>query len=125
MKGSHLPLIALALGIPMIGVSMVWSQMVRDVVWTEDDAVERMTAQAELHSLQGCDHEHGPDEAHDPETEKKIAKKKRAEEDLERAEAAFQRSQFYRLTVASILKWIGIVCSLAGVGGYYLLTRFA
>ncbi len=125
MKGSYLPLIALGLGLPLIGISMVWSQMVRNVAWTEAQAVERSEARAELHSLQGCDHNHGPDEPHDPEVEANIAKKKQAEERLAQADAEFERSQFFRLTVATALKWIGVAFSAAGVAGYFFFNRAA
>jgi len=134
MKLHHLPLIGLALGVFLIGLSLVWPSLTRGTLRGEEEAHQHAENAAQVHALL---HErepalgggHGDPQSHTPaaagDGENGSAAYQAAKEKHDQSRARLERAQFVNSGVAVWFRWVGIVLTLAGLVGYHFYSRFA
>lgn len=122
MKRAYLPLIAMGVGIFLIGLSSLWPSMTAKALWSEQQAREHSQAAAALHWLAHAhaDGRHGGGETnHHPKADSLRAARDR----YERSKAMLERARSYPQRIATALKWTGVLCALLGIMGYFVAAR--
>ncbi len=121
MKLDALPLIGILLGIVLLTTSAALPSFL-PTGWDDKQAAEFADAGARVHNLSYGGHDHSHDRgaaghvepvAIDPPSE--LAE---AQRDYERRKADLERAQSRGSGTAWALRWLGILATIAGVGGY-------
>jgi hypothetical protein len=136
MKWTVLPPVVISLGLALMVISWAWPVVMPvKSVWSEEQAQDRSEASADVHRLHyeyhaAVEREQGSGsnsagrggamEASGRADEIKVEYDK-AKSRLQRSSEELKSARSFRLGLKGILWWSGIVFSLVGVGGYFVL----
>ena len=120
MKTIHLPPIAVAAGMFLLALSVAWPHVTGRPEWTEQRAGLLAQAAADVHRLSHS-HAHAEDHADETDQGDKTNELAAAKQRWERSRAMLQQARSQPAKIARLLKWTGILCSLLGVAGYFVL----
>jgi hypothetical protein len=124
MKVRCLPLIVLGVGVILVGLSLVWTRVIAEVVWNDEQASELAQASAELHRLSHA-RAHARDHGARDKDEHQAGSLEQARERFERSQAALQQAQAYRWGSTWLLRGAGGLCAILGAAGYFILRAAA
>ena len=120
MKMTYLSLVVLGAGVLLVVLSQFWPSIIGGVVWNEEQAREHAQASAKLHQLS---HLRGraKDDGHEHDENPEGPSLEEARQRYERSQAMLLQARSYREGTARVMKWAGVLCSLLGATGYFVL----